>query len=282
MAVYSPILAGDRPSPPNTWMRTIIGQQKAWDLGLAPQTTHMASYDTTWHHNIPWKTLRESWNIIYAFCDEKTVSDVFYLYHRGNPLIHKPDKLLKKLLTIRSKLGPTPETARSSTYSRWMERLDSGLEHLSEGDRLQSDDSDALYSMVAWQKWNIVEGPKESIRVEDPGSDDFDDFRFTDRTNYERFQRVYVYFEALDSLISQYNGVSKSWCDTANMAAWSRSIDAALEVAKPLAHMPLINFNMNYWQLVSWQGRPQTKKLDSKDLYLVARKQHADDPFKRL
>jgi len=41
-------------------------------------------------------------------------------------------------------------------------------------------------SIVAWQNWNIVEGPKESVRTDDPGGDGFDDFTKADPTNARR------------------------------------------------------------------------------------------------
>lgn len=265
---YSPILYGDRPSPPSTWARTIITQADARRLGLIPNTTTVVSYPTTFHHNIPWKTLRDSWNIIYTFFDNETVEQVFNLYAGGN------DKLFRSLKEIKSSVGPNAKNCTSGTFQLWMERLEERghLAHLETSKQMTADERDSLRTIVAWQQWNIVEGPKESVRVEDPGSDDFDDFRFIDQALYDRFQRVYVYFEALELLIAQYGAAQNAFCDLENtVASWIVPFKAALEKAQPLSSSKLVPFDLRYWQLVKFGGKT-TATVESQQYALMAKK----------
>ena len=225
---YSPILEGERPNAPTVWAHAVVSQSKARELGLCPPDATMVSYDLTWHHNIPWKTLRESWNVIFVFFDAKTVSDYFHLLAAGNPTCRDALKLGRKLVALKEGLGLNAKNASGATYAKWVERLSSDekyslLDTFANEKKLVSDDSEALYSIVAWQSWNIVEGPKENVRVEDPGSDDFDDFRFLDPSKYERFQRLYLLYEELQRVIAQYTHVSGQFCDLSTVSLWEKT-----------------------------------------------------------
>jgi len=272
---YSPILVGERVAPPANWARTIVSQADSRTLGLIPATTTIISYPTTWHHNIPWKTLRDSWNIIYTFFSAETVETVFELYAASNGTVHHRHKLLRTLQEIKSSIGPNQETGASGQCNLWMSRLkeDGGqLGHLEESKQMTADQQENLRSIVAWQKWNIVEGPKESVRVEDPGSDDFDDFRFVDRALYDRFQRVYLYFGALEALISRFTALGSTPCDMKNVIAPEETLfKATLDKVQSIVHLPLVPFNVQQWKLIQFGGR-NTATVDGQVYSLVAKK----------
>jgi hypothetical protein len=269
---YSPILYGERPSPPSTWQRTIISQATAREQGLIPSTTTVVSYATTWHHNIPWKTLRDTWNIIYALLSLETVEKVFNLYADGNGTVLTKSALFKTLKLGREAIGPLKTNATTASYELWMKRhSEQGIiSSLSAEKQMSASDRENLAMIVAWQRWNIVEGPKESVRVEDPGSDDFDDFRFIDPTYASRFEKVYILFEALQLLEKQYESAKTGPYDPAVIAGWDAAFNAALEKAQGLANEPLVNFQLKHWKLVSFGGK-STAKVDSQDYALVAK-----------
>jgi hypothetical protein len=272
---YSPILTGDRIGAPAIWTRTIVNQAQARTLGLIPATTSIISYPTTWHHNIPWKTLRESWNIIYTFFGVETIRKVFELYAASNGTVYQRDKLFRTLEGIKESIGPNRENSTSATCNLWMSRLseDGGhLEHLEESKQMTADQRENLRSVIAWQKWNIVEGPKESIRVEDPGSDDFDDFRFIEPALYDRFQRTYLYFEALDGLVRRYRALDPKFCDLKLVfAAEEHLLNAALEKVHSVIYLPLVPFNPAHWKVVQYTGAT-AGVINGQNYSLVAKK----------
>jgi hypothetical protein len=253
---YSPLLEGERCNAPNTWTRTAINQATARAQKLIPDTTNVISYPTTWHHNIPWKILRDSWNIIYTFFSPETVSKVFDLYAVGNGTVLTYSVLRDKLLEIKSAVGPSSANASSGTCELWMSRLkaaDGHLMHLEEKKQLTSSQSEELQSIVAWQRYNIVEGPKESVRVDDPGSDGFDDFRFIDDSLIERFQKVYAYNDALENLVKRFSGLLRKPCDlTGQVATEDSLLQPSLQgVVQTLATAPLVPFQLKHWRLVT-------------------------------
>jgi hypothetical protein len=234
----------------------------------------VVSYPTTWHHNIPWKTLRDSWNVIYTFSDDDTLKAVMRLYCDGNRTLLTWEQLLKKLLAIRAAIGPLPSNASGATYELWMQRhsSDGQTGNLSEEKQLRIDEEESLYSIVAWQQWNIVEGPKESVRVEDPGSDDFDDFRFVSDEHHDRFQRVYLYFEALELLIGQYKQHKTAFCNLDTVRGWMGAFKASLEKVLPVSKANLLPFQLKYWKAVKFGGAGLVN-VDGQNYQLMAKRQ---------
>lgn len=287
--IYSPILKGDRPNAPSSWSHLVINQTQSRQLQLVPSDAFLVSYALTWHHNIPWKTLRDSWNIVYTFCSDDVVKKLFYLYWSGNKATAKPGPFIDKLLAIRNTLI-TKENAASSTFGRWIERLswqdpakdtdpDGQLNHFSAELRITTQENEQLYSMVAWQKWNIVEGPKEAVRVEDPGSDAFDDFRFVDRGFYSRFQAVFGLNDALEQILADYDRVHTTACDLKGIVAvWNRDLEAVLDVANSLSNEPIVYFNKDWWKTVKFGNNDQTQ-VNTVPYYWMAKKQSSEQIY---
>ncbi len=273
----SPILEGERPNAPGTWQKTNVTQQNAWDLGLAPRTTNMISYDLTWHHNIPWSLLRDSWNIVYTFCSPAVIGDLFDLYAAGNPTRIRLHTLKAKLLYIREAIGPSASNGSSGTYEKWMARVADGAEshlvHLAEENQLSVDEWDALYSIVAWQSWNIVEGPKESVRTDDPGSTGFDDFRGADPGNTVRFNLVNSLFTTLDGLVKGFPAVKGGFCDIGGVVSgWNDTLGNALAGAAGLKHANRLMFDVSLWKVVAVHRGQVTANLSGKHVYWIAKK----------
>jgi hypothetical protein len=135
----SPILKGQRPNAPSSFARKkpTTNQAKKW--GLIPQTTMLVEYDTTFHHNIPWETLRVSWNAVYAFCDAELVDDLFYLYHDTNRATPDPAGLLNRLMAARDAAGLHDGAgAATKPYKQWL--------------AVQNSPCDLAGTVAAWNK----------------------------------------------------------------------------------------------------------------------------------
>lgn len=275
---YSPILEGKRPSAPTAWTKTTISQSQAQAQGLAPKTTQMISYDLTWHHNIPWSTLRDSWNIIFTFCDIAIVYDLFELYARGNGTCADPHKLKMKLHELRLAIGPNASNASSATYQSWVERFGddvntgtSLLPNASTDSQLDYSDWDDLNSIVAWQSWNIVEGPKESVRTDDPGDQAFDDFRKADPKNLNRYSLVYSLYTALGKLIADFNTVKSGSCDMKKVDKWNAALETAVDAAVGLRFAPKIMFDASMWKQVATHKNTTTATQNNMAVFWMAK-----------
>ena len=243
----------DRVSAPTRFPRSDIKlhQVALWNLVDPPDTGNVNhNYDLALHHNIPWKTLRDSWDIIVTFCSEAVIREVFTLYNYGTAM-RNPDRFENKLAMIREAVGPSKNNASSGTYERWMQRMKDDMEHLSQEKQITTDEAGELVNIVIWQQWNIVEGPKENLRTDDPGSDDFDDFRCLGRTNYSRFERARVFYKALKTLVDEYAKVKNGFCTHQVMEIWNQIMTLALDQGRTLRQELLIPFNHDSWEWVT-------------------------------
>jgi len=243
-------------------------------MGLIPDTTQIISYDFTWHHNIPWETLRDSWNIILCFCAKGTIEKVLEAYCVGNGFRYAVN-LSKKLTTIREKIGPSKDNASSATFGKYASRMGvnpdeiSHLQHLELKDSLTSDDQDNVACIVAWQKWNIVEGPKESVRIDDPGSDGFDDFIDADSDNSERYLKVRDYYEALQELIRDYNIRINQFANWGVITEWNNKISHSIDKILEIKSQDCTMFDKKIWVVITDNGRGIEKTQNSMRYFIV-------------
>lgn len=272
----SPILDGlERPDSPRSWTRTDWKIHQARAAGLFPPpapvnpTNGNVSYDFTWHHNIPWKTLRDSFKVVLVFCEWDVVEMLLDLYGmRLCPLTKR------RIMLTKEAMGPTASNASGATYEKWVNRFSGGpeslLSSLSAEKQLTNTQVDELVEKVAWQRWNIVEGPKESIRVEDPGSDGFDDFSRADPANIERYMSVEALYQALLDLEADYEARKAMPANFGHMTgSWSLKMRNTLRGAQFLIDAPLVMFNPAHWRVMHWGGGPLTKDLSGKVYYQV-------------
>jgi hypothetical protein len=278
----SPILDGlDRPSSPTRWTRTDWKIKDARAAGLFPPpapvdpTHENFAYDFTWHHNIPWKTLRDSFKVAVAFCDWDVVEGLLDLYGlRLYPAIKR------KIDSGRDAIFPRATHAPGATYEKWVERLSgnqgSQLGFLSEEKQLTTLDADIIAESVAWQRWNIVEGPKESVRVDDPGSDGFDDFSMADPSRSARYMAVKRLYNVLVEIEADYETRKTSPASYGHMKdVWSVKLRGPVQSAQFLINESLVMFNHAHWRL-SDKDKPATKNLSGK-IYYQVRTRKTDD-----
>jgi hypothetical protein len=285
----SPILAGERPSAPNTvnWKRTQMTLKVGRDWGLVPLNSadnENLSYDMTWHHNIPWADLRDSWNVIFTFCQADTVEGVIDLYGDGNGTLTPTElgTLKSKLLAIKAQQLEEHKTIQPMSFSGWKDVLNydgAFLAKMPVSKQLDSDDADNLSLIVAWQRWNIVEGPKESVRTDDPGSDDFDDFRRVDlRKQHERFNSVYNFYQTLRSVKDSYlianrdrpSNDSFSSKKNENVASWESQVARAVRLLDWVKEAKIVPMQKKYWtKSAAPQGRADFASLSQKQVYWV-------------
>ncbi len=280
----SPILSGKRGSSPTEWVRTNWTIGAAREVGLYPPleqggaVTDAFSFDFTWHHNIPWATLRDSWNVVFAFCDWDVVDGLLTLYG-GNGM----PRVRAGLQAMRDALLPGEAELGGRTFAALMERFASGpgsaLDGLPEEQQLAKTDADELHTNVAWQRWNIVEGPKESIRCEDPGDDDFDDFSRADTLNFSRYQAIELLYHALEDVLKDYNVKKNAVATVATMRDnWSVKLRGPVVGAQFLVAAPLRMFDHRMWRRMQYGAKPLTVKLNPKEYYLV-RTRRADESY---
>jgi len=281
MAAQSPLLGDvDRVSSPKHWTRSNItlGQAAQWGLAETPSGGNaMHSYNLALHHNVPWKTLRDSWDVIVTFCSEAVIRDVFKLYNYGCAM-RRPDRFEDKLAMIREAVGPGPKNAAGATYERWMQRMSEQMENLSPEKQIDTDEGSELINIVIWQQWNILEGPKENLRTDDPGSDGFDDFRCLGRTNYSRFERARLYYNALKTLVDEYKKVKAGFCSQTVLDTWTSIMSQALDQSRTLRQETLLSFDNQSWERVNPapRGKPAMPNCggdDYKKMHWVKRKQ---------
>jgi len=282
---YSPILEGQRLSSSNRggWQRTDmkIGVAKSW--GLVPRDSMLnenLSYNLTFHHNIPWADLRDSWNIVFTFCAKATVEKLFDFYADSNgTLTPEAQKSLRtKLLGIKDSLDEA-RPAGTDKYLDCINRLRVGGDFLSRlpvEKQLDSTDYENLALIVAWQRWNIVEGPKESVRTDDPGSDDFDDFRKVDRRKqFLRFATVFELYEALQWVKSSYTIAMQDRCSREIMSGWQVRADRALNAAAWLVDKKIVPIQRKYWIQADNPGK-KLPKVDGKEFCWAKRNEKPD------
>jgi hypothetical protein len=236
------------------------------------------SYDFTWHHNIPWKVLRDSFNVVIVFCNWRVTDALLDLYGmRLSPVIKRRIRDIRAALHLHLPDGnddkPDEKHAGGATYEKWVARFSDGpeslLEPLSLEKQLTSDQVDELTQNVAWQRWNIVEGPKEAIRIDDPGSDDFDDFREADPAHFNRYEAAHELYEALSDIEADYRrnkGLVTS-CD--KMRAWSAKLQALVPRTQFLTSEPLMMFDSTVWRVAGYTNGPLEKDLGGKMYYQV-------------
>jgi hypothetical protein len=279
------ILDGARPEPPN-WTRSqwTLGQARQVNLCPAAATNGNLSYDFTWHHNIPWRVLRDSFNVVMVFCSWTVVGALLDLYGmRLSPDIRKRIRNLRKALALHNQSNddqPDEKHAGGATYAKWVERFGRGpgslLEPLKLEDQLTTEHVDELRQSVAWQRWNIVEGPKESIRVDDPGSDDFDDFRVADPDHFDRYEDVHQLHEVLSDIEADYQRNKALVTSTHKMLTWSAKLQPLMPRMQSLINEPLIMFDPALWRTAAHIGNPKQKDIGGKTYYEV-RLRRADE-----
>ncbi len=292
---YSPILVGERPSAPTTggWSHNPVNGETARKWGLIPANSDLIDYTLTWHHNIPWADLRDSWNVIFTFCTPEVVGSVFDLFAKGNGTLFwkDADRLKNKLLGLKEALGISEKSVSGASYYWWMERVkdvnSAVMQSLDASAALDANDADSLGVIVAWQKWNIVEGPKESVRLDDPGSDDFDDFREVRPDLYTRFNMVYTFYEALKRVKNSFVIVNKDnpstntfvWAQNEKVKAWDDEIKRNVASASSLVNENIVPMTKDFWKVV-----PISQKLpniNTKTVYWVVKNEAGNEVYDR-
>lgn len=240
---------------------------------LFARDTLVGAYEFTWHHNIPWNELRESWDIIITFCRPEIITRLFDLYTRDHVLAKTsattPAKLLQKILALREAGGPAQaDDAKAGlqnksdrmTGQQWLNnmaayRFPANRSH----SNFNAADHDALPIFICWDGWNLVEGPSTTIRTEDPG-EAFDDFSAADPdpTRQHRYGCVMRLHSTLTEIIDDFNA---NWaatpCQYVNTTIkWSKAMDETLKVCEALTsdERKAIFYTRDMWAPVSMWG----------------------------
>ena len=309
-AQYSPILVGERPSAPKELGHTLLkntapaGQALQMSINgtwispkeaaeyrlFALNTSIGQGYRFTWHHNIPWNELRDSWNIIITFCTPKVIKRLFDLYTEGHVLAKtadsSPEKLLRKVLALRENAGPADrDDADAGRQNKSDRRTGQGwLDHLAayrfptrqSFTNFDSTDYDALRVFVCWHAWNVVEGPCTEARTDDPG-ELFDDFSVADRdtSHSHRYGCIARLHATLGEIVDEFNS---HWAATAcnyvsTTITWSRALDSALDVCEAMTadERKQIFYVREMWHPVYGTG-PTTVIVDSKEYWKQAKR----------
>jgi hypothetical protein len=291
---HTPIMGGrGRPSAPSELGRTLLSNRlinvgKANQMFINQQSippneaalyrlfapeTLVGAYEFTWHHNIPWNELRDSWDIIITFCTPAIITRLFDLYTRDHVLAKTsgtpPARLLQKILALREAAGPAQADDATSglqnksdrmTGQQWLTNM-AGYRFPSNRSQtnFNSTDHDALPLFICWDGWNLVEGPSTTIRTEDPG-EMFDDFSAADPDTSHN-HRYGCVARLHDTLIQIINDFNTQWATTPcnfvqTTITWSRAMDETLTVCESLTsdERKAIFYARDMWAPVSMWG----------------------------
>lgn len=220
--------------------------------------------DFTWHHNVPWEDLRQAWNIIAVFCRSSEIVRLFKLYRTNHPSYIEQTglSLLRKIVFLRAMVGPGTTTAGTRTCGQWMTHLRNyeGAEP-DQWTLEYPEERDMLLDLVCWQGWNIVEGPKETVRTDDPGSSGFDGFLMCDpnianRRRHVAAQRMYATMRALIEAFDASKDLPCSW--QGHCVAWSDALADTLNLfdGVPPDERNPIGFRQEMWVCAPGTGGP--------------------------
>jgi hypothetical protein len=223
-------------------------------------------YDLTWHHNIPYADLRDSWNYIFALCAPTLLNRLYLLYAGGNgTLTMKDERVIKgKLLTIKEEADE--KVKADDTPAACVGRLSdmAFLDKLPEKAHLTRQDDNFIDSFVTWQRWNVVEGPKESVRTDDPGNANFDDFSHVDNTGYmtNRYRSCLDLYRALKGFIATYGTVMTekgAHRRGGPIAGFEEAVRVAVEASLWMTDRAVVNVQQDYWVPTDWSAEEKRK-----------------------
>jgi hypothetical protein len=227
-----------RGAEPGDWQKTDTRDRKWWKIdgefgGGNYQMT------MTWHHNIPDTLWRDFWNIMLVNNWSKEMEEFLYLAgmddrpgndYRISNYIKKFDKLTKDFGRLQQANAVQGNVAQifQMDFTAF-----NGTWALSDSNfLLTADECDKLSTFVSWQSWNIVEGPLNTLRPDDPG-DNFDDFSGVigkKRTDLIDFLRPAVERQVA-APATQFKGLFDR-----------------LNVCRPLRGMPVEPFSLDIWE----------------------------------
>ena len=158
-----------------------------------------------WHHMIPWNILRNWWSALAT-------------------------------------------SGRWEVLEVWMalalvEDLDTRLSEM-QASNLGTVDALEITGRMCWAKWNLVEGPNNTNRTDDPGGDAFDSFsgsKFSSKVR-DRSQTLNQIYTRVSNWAYNNNTLS---------AGDGKSLISELEKLKPYKSSPISMFESSAWQMVN-------------------------------
>lgn len=250
----TPYISEQRPNPPRGWQRTIITKDDAIHWNLVPPEAQLQSYDTTWHHNIAWELLRDSWNIICTIGSKEVIKNVLNLYSGGRYTTEQ-DSLIDGVMAFRNAFGPQHDWHITYKEHAKLMRSEIGRGHLALGAdpaELSVNSKEILLEIIAWQPWNIVEGVLNTVRTDDPG-EAYDDFSRVHTLNFSHLVKVKAYGECLNWLCNQYAGIwtSCSGCEPNLHTSLMKTLKDAIDKALSFRSQGVTRFSKEHWELTS-------------------------------
>jgi hypothetical protein len=157
-----------------------------------------------WHHIIPWNTLRDGWS---ALCG----------------------------------------SGRWEVIAEWLNLMDvaDGRTRISEmrNNALAMPHTQDMHTRLCWSKWNLVEGPTNGNRTDDPGGDDVDSFSGLKTSNglRDRSQMLSLIFHVMRNWDSTLTNLTQA--DT-------RALLSYFVRLRPYKRTPIHLFDDKTWVLV--------------------------------
>lgn len=157
-----------------------------------------------WHHMIPWNTLRDAWSALAA---------------------SQRWEVIEAWLNLLS-----------------VEDADQRLAEMKAG-TLNTVDAEDLTEKLCWAKWNLVEGPTNGNRTDDPGGEGFDNFSGLKFSNNVRDRS-----QTLNMIYS----TARNWRadDTTLSPAATKGVLADLQKLKSYKNSPIPAFEGPAWAVV--------------------------------
>ncbi|QKV65065.1 hypothetical protein HUW52_19955 [Pseudomonas sp. 43A] len=212
----SPIITARFPSNGHReWVHSDLTMHYSRKIDLVPETTQR-SFPLTWHHQIPFNSLRDFWNWLYVIADDDLLDmcvDLFSQRAKGGRF----PEIKRKLKVIKTTLMPTLQL-ETQTYSQWkavVAQIANGL--LAPADELDGEEQSDLFEAISWSSWNILEGPLPQHRSDDPGDANVDDFSHLREIKFSKhFIKTAELYASMILFINEMNAqqnqnYSKAW-----------------------------------------------------------------------
>jgi hypothetical protein len=232
----------------------------------------IGGYPFALHHGIAFKRLRLAWNRIFAVCTPVAITALIDFLFLDHPAVAENAALCaslrQKMLAFRTAAGPNlatlaPGQAGAKTYTGWMTDLDAHVVAAADGAALTADEANAWVLILCWGSWNLTEGPKESIRVDDPINllDDFTDC-CPDQALKVRYRAVARLSVTVETIIASFDANANTFLQNPALAlGWSTALLESLQVCAALttAQRRMVSFDPRMWAPVRAYGSGKDK-----------------------
>ena len=245
--------ASGRPADPD-WQRTQPPANRQHP-GSGEWPYPCAIIDFTWHHVIPWNMLCSFWG---ALAREQQW------------------RLLEQFLRVLD--VPDPHTK---------------ILHMkaANGGALTDTEIDEVHEHLCWRKWNVVEGPLNTLRIDDPG-EEFDEFKYglPSEKAVQRMKDLKDVYQAMRAYVGAADRRRREVWEQRRAGKGVSATDPPIPLSNLLGERTyghraagLIMFRIEMWQMVTQGSRRSGVWVwDVKPTWKVATKERSEQAIENV